>query len=221
MTPPGLSSAAVIRKNVISGAAIFTAGDIAAQMYTQGGLNLDEIDKDRTVSATCIGAIWSGLFVPWLYGTAESILPGKTKRRIIGKMMICCSFLSTAGNYLTMSSRRMMQVIQKVEGGPTSFKEAIQSCNRDIGEVIIDDLRIWPAYDIMCFSLIPPSLRALTTALMTTSWQLYISVVSARPSTPTHQSKPSSIEEKAVTKEKVPVSFKAVKEATLRVTKDD
>lgn len=73
-----------------------------------------------------------------------------------------------------------MQLARNVEGGPTSVGECIRSCNRDIGHVIRDDLKLWPAYDILCFSFIPPSLRAFTTALMSSSWAMYISIVSSR-----------------------------------------
>ena len=177
---PAASAAAksIIRKNVISGAAIFTAGDAAAQLYTSTSSTDNNIDTGRLASSSCIGAIWSGLVIPNLYATAESVLPGRSKSRILGKMLITCGILSTGGNYITMLSRRMIQLMRNIEGGPTSFEDCLQSCNRDIGHVIKDDMKIWPAYDIMCFSLIPPRLRTFTTAIMSSSWAMYISIVS-------------------------------------------
>ena len=170
-----------LRKNVISGAAVFTAGDAAAQHYTsRKEVESSPMDTERLTSSACIGAVWSGIIVPNLYTAAENILPGRSKSRILGKMCITCGILSTGGNYITMLSRRMIQLGRGIEGGPTSVQDCIQSCNRDIPHVIADDLKLWPMYDIMCFSVIPPKLRAFTTAIMSSSWAMYISIVSAR-----------------------------------------
>jgi len=47
-------------------------------------------------------------------------------------------------------------------------------------EVLKDDLKIFPAYDILCYSVIPPKVRPLTNALIASAWAMYMSIASAK-----------------------------------------
>jgi hypothetical protein len=242
------AAAAVVRRNVISGAAIFTVGDAAAQMLTSrqrktkgpaitttdtidvpylnendniGGMEgnsavsinrkaakrnilantVSSLDKNRLWSSTVLGAIWSGFCVPFIYGNVERTFPGKANlRQILVKVLVTCSILSTIGNYATMFARRFVALFTMYQFDKTSslrlkwlsrpiesvflflaiFKGCFKSCNRDIAEVIVDDLKIWPLYDLTCYSLIPPAWRPLTTSIMSSGWAMYMSVASAK-----------------------------------------
>jgi len=248
------AAAAAVRRNVISGAAIFTVGDAAAQMLTSrlkktevtkgskgsaittthtilvpdlnendtiGGMEgssavsinrkptrrntlantVKSLDINRLWSSTVLGAIWSGFCVPFIYGNVEKSFPGKANlRQILIKVLVTCSILSTIGNYGTMFARRFIALYTMYQFDKTSsirlkwlsrpiesvnlflaiFKGCFKSCNRDIAEVIVDDLKIWPLYDLACYSLIPPAWRPLTTSIMSSGWAMYMSVVSAK-----------------------------------------
>jgi len=238
------AAAAVIRRNVISGAAIFTMGDAAAQMLTSSksktkdpaaaavavihdvaaiedgierkailqnygraanmnflSATVSGLDMNRLWSSTILGAVWSGLCVPLIYGSVERTFPGKANlRQILIKVLVTCSILSTIGNYATMFARRFIAQYTTYQFDKTSslrlkwfskpiqsillflaiFKGCFKSSNRDIREVIVDDLKIWPLYDLMCYSLIPPAWRPITTSIMSSGWAMYMSIVSAK-----------------------------------------
>ena len=195
-----------LRRNVLAGAAIFTLGDWGAQCLTllrtssrkDNAPLLLRFDQPRLAIAAALGVVWSGWAVPAVYAAAERLFPGRTVARIVAKMIVSCSFLSTAGNYITMFVRRYLkQIIVVVRSDTTTkrhphdsrrrrirsvFRECVTTCNRDIGEVIIDDLKVWPLYDILCYAWIPPALRPITTALMSSAWSMYMSLASAKES---------------------------------------
>lgn len=164
---------------MISGAAIFTAGDIAAQHISGVAPTLAATDATRVLGAFCLGGVWAGAVTPAVYGFAEAKFPGRGVKRVVLKMLVASSILSTFGNWATMFARRAIQALPGVDGA-RSLRECAASCNRDIGEVVRTDLKIWPLYDVLCFSLISPSWRPVVTALMSSAWATYMSIISAR-----------------------------------------
>jgi len=234
---------------VVSGAAIFTVGDIAAQVLTASQkkkraiekataveaakardapttvvarttttttttkketkshgagflkTSLSSLDTNRLFTSTVLGAIWSGFCVPYIYGNVEKTFPGNASlKQILTKVLVTCGILSTIGNYATMYARRVIAQYTTYQFDETSslrlqwfsrpveslllflaiLKGCFRSCNHDILEVIVDDLKIWPLYDFTCYGLIPPSWRPVTTSLMSSGWAMYMSVVSAK-----------------------------------------
>jgi len=162
---------------------------------------VSSLDLNRLWSSTFLGAIWSGFCVPFIYGNVEKTFPGKANlRQILIKVLVTCSILSTIGNYATMFARRFIAQYTTYQfdknsslrlkwfSNPTQstllflaiFRGCFKSCNRDICEVIVDDLKIWPLYDLTCYSLIPPAWRPITTSIMSSGWAMYMSIVSAK-----------------------------------------
>jgi len=93
-------------------------------------------------------------------------------------MVVSVSVLSTGGNWFNMFWRRMaassLPVRQRVA-------EVTAAVNKDlVSHVIVDDLRVWPVYDVICFAAIPPAARPISTAIVLCGWSTYISIVSAR-----------------------------------------
>ena len=223
-----------VRRNILSGAIIFTIGDVGAQLLTMerqrkyGNGEKNRFDQQRLAISTALGAVWAGIANPAVYGAVERVLPGSmTWHRVLLKMALSCSVLSTAGNWITMFMRRaavaicdtfamQMKRSRKTQASTSSsssvasssvassvassssspsiqtpattpirhlsvrLRQAAVSCNRDFGEVLRDDLKIWPAYDVLCYSVIPPVARPITTALMASAWSMYMSIVSAK-----------------------------------------
>lgn len=179
--------------NLQTGTIIFMIGDWAAQILTHWKLNSPwskfELDKKRFILSTVLGCIWGGYINPLIYATVEHLIPGKSVRLVLTKMLVTCSILSTWGNYTTMMFRKFFKqlwegISKKEEKTQTlitnSWTDSIRSCNQDFKEVLSDDLKIWPLYDLVCYSLIPPPVRPITNALMASAWAMYMSIASAK-----------------------------------------
>ena len=115
--------------------------------------------------------------IPAVYNTAERLFPGKAPLDIVRKVAMSCSLLSIFGNYFTILLRCVMA---DATGRPRRWARAVASTNAHILEVIGDDLKVWPLYDLVCFGLIPPSLRPWCTYVASTCWAAYLSLVAKR-----------------------------------------
>lgn len=203
--------AARVRRNILAGSIIFTIGDVGAQgleywsRQQRRRLQTSEsssfvLDQQRLTISTLLGALWSGIAVPIVYDGVERLLPGHEggMGRVLLKMVLSCSFLSTAGNYITMFFRRFVSQVcnlttEKWRARQTSntaslpwlaavrmrWVQCVASCNADFYEVLMDDLKIWPLYDIACYTCIPPFIRPITTSIMSSLWSMYMSIASA------------------------------------------
>lgn len=64
--------------------------------------------------------------------------------------------------------------------GTESFPERLlrvcDSLNQIFADVLLNDLRVWPAYDLLCFSVVPPAHRPTATALVSVCWHTYMSL---------------------------------------------
>lgn len=181
--------------NLQTGTIIFMIGDWAAQILTHWKLKSPwskfELDKKRFILSTVLGFIWGGYINPLIYATVEHLIPGKSVRLVLTKMIVTCSILSTWGNYTTMMFRKFFKQLWELWEGVSkkektktlitnSWTDSIRSCNQDFKEVLTDDLKIWPLYDLVCYSLIPPPVRPITNALMASAWAMYMSIASAK-----------------------------------------
>ena len=179
-------------REVWKGALLFGAGDVVAQgierrVEASSGRKFDTealmatraFDTDRLVHATAIGTIYGGLMLPFVYQVAEGLLPGRSPSKVILKTMMSCGMLSTGGNYFSLVARRWLgeaPTIGDLASG-AHWAKCVGSVNRDIFGVVKDDLKVWPLYDMFCFSVIPPSLRPTATAVVSVCWHSYVSFV--------------------------------------------
>lgn len=163
------------KRNVAVGAGAFGVGDAVAQRLEGGdGSAAFVVDGARLRDAVALGGIWAGACSPQVYALGEFLLPGRSMARVLCKVGISCGFLSTIGNWINMFARRMCS-------GTATLAETVSTVNKDLfWEVVVDDLRVWPLYDVVCFSLIPPAVRPATTAVVNAAWATYISLVAAR-----------------------------------------
>ena len=175
-------------RQAMSGAAIFGAGDVlAASMQSRGFTSksplappedrepaegsASKLDLTRHAHAMTIGYVYGGAVLPWVYNLAESLFPGRSPLKCALKVLVSCGILSTAGNYGNLLCRRLLSGVE--------LPEALQQINSEIGQVISHDLRLWPAYDLLCFRVIPPAMRPTATAVMSTCWATYLSFLAA------------------------------------------
>ena len=165
-------------------AAIFGLGDAVAQQMSRKGQSL-AVSRKRLSSSMSIGAVYGGIVVRFVYVLAESLFPGVTVANTLLKATISISILSSGGNWLSMFLRRFLP------GGafarkqlplpwPARCRRCYQSVNQDFYGVLRHDLKVWPLFDVVCFSAIPPHLRPTAVAIMQVCWHTYVSYVSSQ-----------------------------------------
>eukprot|EP00966_Prymnesium_polylepis_P327747 7383588-Prymnesium_polylepis.1 len=73
--------------NAIVAAAIFTAGDVAAQQLEPHGdaSSIAPLAVDRTANAAALGLLWGGGVSPVVYSTNERLWPGRGLRSVLTK----------------------------------------------------------------------------------------------------------------------------------------
>lgn len=188
----------MVRRNMFSGTLIFALGDSGAQLLEHQG---SKWDKDRLIVAVILGALWAGWGNPLVYSTVERYFPGNTHPgRTLLKMVLSCSVLTTFGNYFTMMFRRIgkqllpmlwvrTQQLQQQDHDDRSIGQVWQSCmestRHDFPGIVRQGVKVWPLYDFLCFSVIPPSVRPISTAIMASLWSMYLSMISARTTSDT------------------------------------
>jgi hypothetical protein len=188
------SNGLVVRKrNVFISAGAFGLGDAFAQQHLEVGAHA--VDQHRLRSAAVLGVlwqrlnqpsyccrlefvfaaqgVWGGACSPQVYQLSEWLIPGRSARRVLMKVGVSCGILSTCGNWVNMFVRRAAT-------GTASLAETLAAVNSDLPRVMRHDLCVWPFYDVLCFSVIPPPLRPATTACVNACWACYVSFVAAR-----------------------------------------
>lgn len=180
---------AISRTDLARGAILFGSGDAAAQFLAQhefsGSLHTASLDKPRLCKATAIGTVYGGLLLPFVYQLAETLFPGRTPHSVLAKTALSCGLLSTGGNYFSLLMRRLLAPTHVIdEHFGDRLIRCIDSVNSMFHNVILDDLRVWPLYDVLCFSTIPPSFRPTATSVVSVCWHTYVSYVSSRHGAP-------------------------------------
>lgn len=193
------------RRDMLAGTIIFMVGDWDAQLLTHAKerrarragqealgvapsaystqpslLGTFALDDNRFIISAVLGCFYAGICNPAVYNLAERLFPGVSPKLVLTKMAVSLSILSTVGNWFTMFFRRVAKHFLEDESASVRsiLKGCWKSCNRDMAGVLKVDLKVWPLYDLLCFSLIPPTLRPITGALMASSWAMYMSIAS-------------------------------------------
>mmetsp|Transcript_28760 Transcript_28760/g.67827 ORF Transcript_28760/g.67827 Transcript_28760/m.67827 type:complete len:141 (-) Transcript_28760:140-562(-) len=117
--------------------------------------------------------------LPFVYQLAEGLFPGVSPAKVAAKVVVSCSLLSTLGNWFSLMWRRLAQPAREGERLAARLRRCRDSVNAEMPSVLSHDLRVWPAYDVLTFSMIPPPLRPFTCALVSVCWAVYISYVAA------------------------------------------
>lgn len=165
------------------GALLFGAGDVVAQLLENHGGSSARVDGDRLAKATAIGTIYGGAMLPVVYQLAESLFPGRSPRNVVLKTAVSCGLLSTGGNYFSLATRKLLSPpFHEHENIADRLVRCLNNVNDIFHGVLLDDLRVWPLYDLLCFSLVPPALRPTATSLVSVCWHTYVSTVAHKPS---------------------------------------
>ena len=176
------------------GALLFGVGDGVAQSLERrrtrgraagvlrGGASHGALlDSRRLAKATALGAINGGLLLPFVYQLAEGLLPGRSLRTVALKTCVSCGVLSTAGNYYNLLARRLLADAPRGEPLEHRVRRCVRQVHAIFPGVVRDDLKVWPLYDMLCFGLVPPKMRATATAAVSVCWHSYVSMVAHQP----------------------------------------
>lgn len=68
-----------------------------------------------------------------------------------------------------------MFVRRALDGEPVP--SAAKAVKRDLWGVMKNDYCIWPIYDVLCFTMIPRHIQAMTTGTLGIAWATYLSLV--------------------------------------------
>ena len=156
------------------------AGDAVERTDRDSVAKRSLLQLDRLGKATVVGSVYGGAILPAVYQLAEGLLPVRTVLNVVLKTAISCGLLSTGGNYYSLVARRLL--------GPPKRRASRAACAalRQLGaphlrpHVVLDDLKVWPLYDLLCFSVVPRHLRPTATAVVSVCWHSYVSFVANR-----------------------------------------
>lgn len=181
-------------QHAAASACIFAAGDLVSQQIEARSaaeereevcstlaptLACSSSGVQRSASAAALGSVYGGLMLPFVYQLAEGLFPGVSPAKVAAKVVVSCSLLSTLGNWFSLMWRRLAQAPREGESLAVRLRRCRDSVNAEMPSVLSHDLRVWPAYDVLTFSVIPPPLRPFTCALVSVCWAVYISYVAA------------------------------------------
>ena len=117
-----------ITANMATGSVVLALGDVACQRF----IEKKKINPARTLQASIVGCVWSGFGSVEIYKFADRVVgPGQDPKSILLKALVSTVILSTAGNYVNMSMRKLMA------GGFRSPKAVFRSINANFAEVSV------------------------------------------------------------------------------------
>ncbi|CAM9403821.1 unnamed protein product [Phaeothamnion confervicola] len=166
--------------NIMQGALLAGLGDLLSQRvernletYSAGQWKprSSQIAENvrRVINAAIAGIIFSGLAVPAWYNVLHVVVPGNSARAAVAKTALDCTFFSLTGNGAALVLRECL--------AGAGLSAAWRAMARNIVSVMVMDLKVWPIYDMMCFTLIPESIQPLSTAVVSLLWNAYMSWV--------------------------------------------
>ncbi|GAB5031112.1 pxmp2 4 family protein 4-like [Nannochloropsis oceanica] len=166
-----------IRANLISGVLMVALGDgisQAIEVDPETGLKKCKSWRDlsprRLANAGFAGAVFNGVLLPQWYLLMHKVSPGaETAKTIAAKILGNCVAWGCVGNAAIMAMRRMLD--------GESWEQTERAVRRDLWGVMKNDYKIWPLYDVLCFTCIPRHMHGLSTGTLGIVWAAYLSYV--------------------------------------------
>jgi len=189
--------------NGVVGGVLFSASDVLAQRIEQcnkpqssvGGKRKrkDEqprgivqhlLDTDRTfyhsvdwkrwTSAGILGACLSCGLYPAAYRAIDKIWKRKDFTSLVQKSVVEIFTVGIVANSLSMLVRGLAP--GESDGSQHSPAQVLTHMKNEIQQVTIDDFKLWFPYNMAAFTFVPTHIRPLTTMVMETIWQTYMSL---------------------------------------------
>jgi hypothetical protein len=132
------------------------------------------VDWKRSSSAGILGAFLSGGLYPAGSDAIDNIWKSKDFFSSAQKSVVETFTLGLVANSLSMLVRGLAPA-----SGATSKhspRQVLMHIMKELPKVTIDDFKFWFPYNMAAFTFIPTPIRPLTTMLMDSVWQTYMSL---------------------------------------------
>ena len=152
-----------------------TEKDVKITLFTLMGLEGFSVsfDKKRILDAGLLGILYNGILLPRYYTVIHKLWPVDNLQVIAKKVATGMLVWGMIGNSSNMFLRRLLD--------GSNVEDAILDVKREIIPVILNDYKIWPIYDILCYSIIPRHIQPICTATMGVGWCSYMSYITHGP----------------------------------------
>ncbi|KAJ1453432.1 hypothetical protein M885DRAFT_567491 [Pelagophyceae sp. CCMP2097] len=164
-------------RNMAQGGFLFGVGDALAQSLTTDAEVSASDRLARCSSAAVQGAVQFGFLQSSWYRFIDKAVPTPHKFCVVAlatKVGATWIVLGAIGNAVNMCYRRAV-----VPGA--RFDDALEYTRRNAGEVILNDLKVWPIFDVLLFTVFPPPLRPGSALIGAFAWNTYLSIASHKP----------------------------------------
>ncbi|KAF2071206.1 hypothetical protein CYY_007474 [Polysphondylium violaceum] len=165
----------------LSTGVLMGTGDILAQRidfhFKQQSLNKDnnntnddnrfKIDYQRVLTMTSVGVLFSGPVLHYWYTSLDKIVVGSGKTVYIKKMLL------DQGVFAPIVISCFMGIMNTIHG--KSLADTEQKIKNDLFYAMKANWMLWPAAQLINFSLVPPNLRVLYTSVVSIFWNIFLS----------------------------------------------
>ncbi len=166
-----------LRANMISGIVMVAMGDAISQAIEvdektgkKRCTSVRELSPRRLANAGFAGALFNGILLPQWYLLLHKVSPGQeTAKTIAAKILSNCVAWGCVGNAAIMATRRLLD--------GDSWAKTERAIRRDLWDVMKNDYKIWPLYDVLCFTCIPRHMQGMSTGTLGILWATYLSFV--------------------------------------------
>ncbi|CAJ1959546.1 unnamed protein product [Cylindrotheca closterium] len=135
---------------------------------------LRSVDWKRSSSAGILGACLSCGLYPAAYGAIDKIWKRKDFVSLVQKSVVEVFTVGVVANSLSMLVRGLAPA--RSTSSNHSPLQVFTHMKAELPKVTIDDFKLWFPYNMAAFTFIPTPIRPLTTMLMETIWQTYMSL---------------------------------------------
>jgi len=126
-----------------------------------------QLDYPRFISAGFLGVIFGGFVYPTAYTQIDKLWKRSNFSSVLQKSVF---EIATVGIFVNSISMAVRGVLLGRRGD-----DVVMHVWNEMREVTLNDVRVWLPYNLVAFSVIPSYLRPITTAMMESGWQTYIS----------------------------------------------
>lgn len=141
------------------------------------------VDWKRCSSAGILGACLSCGLYPAAYGAIDKIWKRKDLVSLIQKSVVEVFTVGVVANSLSMLVRGLAPTASS--SGNHSPAQVLMHMKEELPKVTLDDFKLWFPYNMAAFTFVPTPIRPLTTMIMETIWQTYMSLCSNNYEQPT------------------------------------
>lgn len=167
-------------RNSVVGFTLFGGSDVLAQKIEgqKRGCNssrrLDrkfiDVDEKRAFISGTLGIVAAGYIYPCAYKQLDKIFIGKELVTLVKKSIVEICTVGVLVNSLSIAARGLLS--------GHSTQEVGKHVRDEMPQVFLNDARVWFPYNMVAFSILPVHMRPITTAIMESCWQTYISLCS-------------------------------------------